>query len=358
MIGIQTVLIDLNGGESFSVKNIWRGVFMKRKNIYVWTIMLFIVIIGLLSMYYSDIHDVLYRNRLIAVNNFLDYYNFQSFASEDVVIGKEGWFFYCSETDYNPVEQSLGCWKYTREQMQNIADNLVAADEILENQGIEFVLFIAPNKESVYMDKLPDYYQVCDEETSTIQLIKYLKENTSIRIVYPLDELMEKRENQPNLILYHQLDTHWNNAGAYVGAECLMNELGIKIPPLEEVLLEPYYSSKGDLMNMLNISVENGDVDYKLEKISELETITEKWDEKTEFIYRTPGADERKLFVVRDSFSKAMVPIIAAQFENCLFVLRDVFQQQQIINYDTDIFVLETVERYLPVLGVHQYIVP
>ena len=80
----------------------------------------------------------------------------------------------------------MGYWNlFTDEQLKTIADNLMSSKKVLENMGIEFILYIAPNKETIYKKEIPDYYELKSKTTCTDQLIKYLKENTDIRIVYP-----------------------------------------------------------------------------------------------------------------------------------------------------------------------------
>lgn len=294
--------------------------------------------------YYND--NIPFRNQLIRFHNSIDYFLFRQSSSEKVAIGKDGWLFYCNDEDGNPIEQSLGYWDFTDDQLHAIGDSLMSAKRVLESQDIEFVLFIAPNKETVYMNELPDYYKVKNYYTSTDQLVDYLKENTDLRVIYPKQELLDAKEENPGLPLYHKLDTHWNNVGGYIGAKSLAKELGIEMPSLKDVQLEPIFSSGGgDLTNMLNITIKNGWIDYNISGISVLNTIKEKWDVSTEFIYHTTGADPRRLFVRRDSFSTALAPILATQFENSMWVHASIFNQQQIFDYNADIFVLEVVER-------------
>ncbi|MFG6329591.1 MAG: hypothetical protein K1W06_09020, partial [Lachnospiraceae bacterium] len=169
--------------------------------------------------------------------------------------------------------------------------------------------------------------------------------NTDIRIVYPKAELLKAKSEKPDRLLYHKLDTHWNYAGGYIGAVSLAKELGKNMPLINDVVLEPFYNSTGDLTNMLNISIKDGCLDYNILNTGSLETENKKYDFNTEFIYHTPGADQRTLFVIRDSFSTALAPFLATQFEDSIFVHFDSFDKQQIFDYKADIFVYETVER-------------
>lgn len=294
--------------------------------------------------YFND--NIPFRNQLIRLNSSIDYFLFHQSPNKNVVIGKDGWLFYCDNTDANPVEQSLGYWHFTEEQLHNIAENLTSIQKALNSHGIEFVLFIAPNKETIYKEYLPDYYNIKNLYTSTDQLVDYLHEQTTIRVIYPKKELLTTKEEQTNIILYHKLDTHWNSAGAYIGAKCLAKELGIDMPSINTISLQTKQLSSGDLSNMLHTQINNGSIDYDITGISAMNTENEKWDFLTEFIYHTSGADPRRLFVYRDSYASAMASSLATQFSDSLWVYKDNFNWQQVLDYDANIFVLETVERY------------
>lgn len=294
--------------------------------------------------YYND--NIPFRNQLIQLTSKLDFFLFRQSSNDNVDIGKQGWLFYCNDEDCNPVAQSLGYWNFTEEQLHTIAENLMVTKESLNKMGIEFVLFIAPNKATIYGDYLPDYYKIRNSYTSTDQMVDYLRENTDIRVVYPKEELLAARRENPDTVLYHKLDTHWNFAGGYIGADSLARELDIVMPSLREVTIEQQLASSGDLTNMLNISIENGDIDYNITNISSLNTESEKWDFLTEFIYHTPGADQRRLFVCRDSYATSLAPALATQFEESFWVHNNIFNQQQVLDYHANIFVYETVERY------------
>lgn len=138
-----------------------------------------------------------------------------------------------------------------------------------------------------------------------------------------------------------------------MGAVSLAKELGIDMLPIDKISCTPIYSDNGGLTDMLNITIKDGDIDYELDGYSNLHTDNEVWDFDTELIYHTKGADKRNLFVYRDSFSSALAPYIASQFENSYFVHRFNYEQQQIFDYNADIFVFETVERYIHVINAY-----
>lgn len=288
--------------------------------------------------YFND--NVPFRNQLIRLNNMIDYYLFNQSSNDEVVIGKEDWLFY----NTGGIEQALGAWQYTEEDLQLIADNMETTRKILEAEGIEFILFIAPNKSAIYTEYLPDYYHVINEVTPTEQIVSYLRANTNVRVIYPKDELILAKETFPDVNLFHQADTHWNMIGGYVGTCPLLLELGIEMPALRDIEVKPGEQHIGDLTRLLNIPPRVLNVEYQLIGTSEYPAECDKDDPHSEHIYHTSGMDDRRVLMFSDSFCEAMAPTIAAQFNNCWFV-RVGYEQEKIFDYDTDIFILETIER-------------
>ena len=294
--------------------------------------------------YYEDVLP--YRNQLIQLNSRVDYYIFKQSSSTDVLLGRDGWLFFCEPGMGNPLEQSLGYWHFSEEQLQTIAQNMMETQQALADQGVEFVLFIAPNKESVYMEYIPDYYRCVDSYTSTMQLVDYLREHTDIMVVWPYEAMLRSKETSPDVILYRLLDTHWNNVGAYIGAACLAEGLGMTLPPLNLLGLQEQHVSRGDLADMINLSFKNKDLDYELNGYSKLYTENKVWEYYDKIVYQTEGAPGGSLVMCGDSFRVALAPYAATLFEESYFIDHNHFAADMISEYDADVFVLETVERH------------
>ena len=84
--------------------------------------------------YYND--NIPFRNQLIQLTSKIDFFLFRQSSNDNVDIGKGGWLFYCNDEDHNPVEQSLGYWHFTQEELRTIAENLVVTKESLNKKGI------------------------------------------------------------------------------------------------------------------------------------------------------------------------------------------------------------------------------
>lgn len=297
--------------------------------------------------YFND--NLPFRNQLITLNSKINYYIFHKSSNESVILGKDGWLFYNDVEDGDPMADYLGENLFTEKQLQQIAENMVAAEEYLADKGCEFVLFIAPNKSRVYSEMMPDYYGEPSEEYAVLQIVEYLKENTDIRVVYPYEDLWEAGKQLEDVILYHKVDTHWNKAGGYVGSVALLRELGITIPNIwdEEIEITETDNLSGDLANNISLQKDliDNEEDYSIEGYGEHDFVTESSEFNGALSYRCVDAEPRKLFVYRDSFCTAMAGVLASQFNESYMMHYKNFHNFQLEEQKPDIFVLEIVER-------------
>ena len=282
------------------------------------------------------------------------YYGFKEASSNRVIVGEDGWLFY-NETISDYKRENL----YTKAQLNSISKHLEEVQRYLNSLNINFVLFIAPNKCSIYGEYLPKFIKVQEKMSRTEQLVEYLKENTGITVVFPEIELLEMKERYPDYPSYMHLDTHWNNLGGYYGAKVLLDELGIYIPDIEKIDLEKnaepvFYWQGYDLVKIMGMSgVLEEDINFGINGYSE--SIVEwygnprKSEEDFVGICRTfsNAFDKRKVVFVRDSFGTSMLPVIAACFEE-MYSPHESYCSREKINLmeeQPDIVIYEMVER-------------
>lgn len=297
-------------------------------------------------------NNVPFRSQLIAFNSLVDVKLFSEKSINDkVVIGDMDWLFYSAESD---IDDYKGTNLFTQQQLEVIADNLLTSKMYLDNREIEFVLFIAPNKETIYgEDNLPSYYRK-GEHTRVHQLVDYLRENTDIRVVYPEEEMKKYKDDYS---LYWHYDTHWNAGGGYIGARALLRELGIEMPPPEEMTYTVDDFSGYDLARMMNLKEyyeekKPKDINYIVTGYNGNNLQAVSIDDATALVYHSDSPDDRKLFMVRDSFAGGMAPALVSSFRDTYMPhWNGFFQQSMIDEQDPDIVVLEIVERRLDYLN-------
>jgi len=297
------------------------------------------------ELFFND--RIPFRNYLTRANSAITYFLFHESVDSRVIVGDDHWLFYNGQAGI-AISQYKGEKLYTNEELEKIADNMVKTKNYLAERNCEFILLITPNKERIYgEDYLPDQYgglQPCNTE----QIITYLRENTDINVVWAGEAIEKYKEKNSEIALYCHLDTHWSNVGAYIGSSELLSALGIEIAPVEALQLTQTTNSGYDLANFMNLKkiLANNEINYEISgyPVEGIKIINDDWP--TEFRYNNVGKDERKLFVVRDSFFTAMRYIVGSQFNDSIMTRNDYFKKEMVDIEKPDIFVYETVERY------------
>lgn len=296
--------------------------------------------------YFND--NLPFRNSLITLNSELDYYCFKKTSIKNVVIGKNNWLFYCNENDGDPIASYRGENLYTENELFEIAQNCIKQRDILKSMGKEFVIFIAPNKERVYPEFMPEKYGEPASNYRVLQIVNYLKDNTDLRIVYPYEELMDAK-NKINENIWYKTDTHWNYVGGYIGASALLDELGIFMPKIEskDICITSRGESFGDLASMLSMrkQFESVDTEYEVTGYDLHNRQDIEWNFNEMVRYRATGADPRSIYVIRDSFSTHMAPYIGSQFANSYLRNKSTYTYDDLMECNPDIVVYEIVER-------------
>ena len=299
------------------------------------------------TAYFND--NVPFRSSLIKLNNRIDYFAFKRASNEHVIIGPDNWLFYDNKGDGDPIANYQGTDLYSEEELEALAENCLAQRDLLAEQGKEFVIMIAPNKERILSEYLTERYGAPAENYRALQIFRYLKEHTDLRVVYPYGELMEAKSRVSENIWY-KTDTHWNYIGGYVGASALLKELGIEMPAVDsdEITISDGGGKAGDLAGMLNLKKELkfADHEYRLSGYDDHGVEELEWDFNGMIRYQAEGADSRTVFVIRDSFSSHMALYIGSQFNKTYLKNVKSYTPADLEETDPDVVVYETVERY------------
>ncbi|MGL5982474.1 MAG: alginate O-acetyltransferase AlgX-related protein, partial [Cetobacterium sp.] len=269
--------------------------------------------------------------------------------NDKALIGEKDWIFYKGD---NSIQNFQNINLFTKEQLVNIQNNLENRQNWLNNKGIKYYTFVAPDKNKIYGDFYPNYINKVYEDGKGMQLKNYLLDKTT-KIIYPYKELQNKKKNG---LLYWKVDTHWNQHGAYIGYLELMKEIKKDFPQLYILEEKDFEISEGvypggDLLNMIGIkNTPYLKVKYKEFKIKNSDFTYVK-NEGTNGVI-TKSTKPLKVLIFRDSFTSAMTPYISETFGEVEYIWSHSINsyQEKIKEYNPDIVIHEMVERYIGVL--------
>lgn len=286
-----------------------------------------------LGEYFED--HFAFRQNFVTTNALLYGKMLGSSATDQVVVGSDDWLYYGGTLDDYQGKDLL-----SEREMYAIVHNLKVVQDYVESQGSRFLLTIAPNKNSLYGDNMPYYY--LGGEESNLNLLTEKLEVAGINYL-DLYELFEEQDE----VLYFKRDSHWNNKGALLAYNAIMNNFGKEH---ETYLNVPYSIEKihsGDLDEMLYpLAVELED-EYIYDKNREYSCVTEVVDNMDNWIETENVNKQGKLLMFRDSFGESLLPFMAEEFEKGYFTRLVPYNLTQVEQYDTDYVVIERVERRL-----------
>ena len=206
-------------------------------------------------------------DNLESIINYTVYKTFNFSLNEpQVVAGKDG-FFFLGNRFARVIDKTKTTFQYTDEQINSWTTKLKKLQDWYEKQGIEFIIVIAPNKHTVYDDKLPNNIKAKIGKTVTNRIVQSsLQKNIHIK---NLEQVLRKKKRDKQL--YFKTDTHWNNYGAQIGYIDTMKYLNITCNKHYEIpkytMTEITSSGGGDLTNLLKINQllsDNYEKDYTL----------------------------------------------------------------------------------------------
>lgn len=310
---------------------------------------------------FPKLFDAYYSDHFGLRDWFTKYYKLVKFSlgdspSNDVTIGKDGWLFLGSiKNGYNRYSDPIGDVRnvnlYSKNNLNKFAKYMTSLKGWLNDKGIEYVLVIAPNKHTVYFDKLPDYISKANGYSATDQIIEYMKSHTNVPVVDLRETLIKKKKKHQ---LYYKTDTHWNHYAANLVQYEIMLEIEKLFPKLiypEIVKLKEGVRGGGDLAGFIGVHDFNESYPQPIfeNSCNPVKHPKDAKDRETHSFF----CEEQKLNAVifRDSFFSALEPYFARKFKKSTYIWEKL-NYSSLIKYigleSPDIIIEEWVERSLP----------
>ena len=294
-----------------------------------------------LSELYDWISDRFFlRQELISADRWLTANVLGTSGESGVILGSNGWLYYANTlNDYTGVETM------TERELYSAAKNLALMAEYCRANDARFLFVIAPNKNSLYPENMPNY-GVKAAETDADRLMALLEEMD----VDTVDLFTAFREEEE--VLYFAHDSHWNSKGAALGADLINGAFG-----LESNYFSGDFSAEtpheGDLYDMMYPALTDPETDpvYGGELNFDYTSKSTKADAIS---LSTESDGYSSILVYRDSFGILLYPYLADSYGVARFSRSTAYDLTELDEFN----VVELVERtlsylitYLPVMG-------
>jgi len=260
------------------------------------------------------------------------------------IAGRDGWLFFAKE---NALDDYLGNNIYDDATLEEYLEKMVRLQELCDAKGKKLYFMIPPNKEQVYAEKMPSY-EVVDEYKRAQRLVDYVQKNSDIQIIYPIDEL---RAAKDVCQIYFKTDTHWTEAGAYVGVQALYELMGIPTTDIRSLSKTSSSYLGGDLLLLGNLNQEDyaDDIRYHLDYRMDLGVTANDGGQFVDDIFSTVSTCTNRCnaVLVGDSFRLFMAEYLSKDFDHYTHIHRKCLDDSRAIEAinNADIIIVESVER-------------
>jgi len=276
--------------------------------------------------------------------------------AEDVTIGRDGWLFLGSiqpgyEKYSDPIGDTRNVNRFSPEQLWAFTAYLEGVRDWLARRRVAYLFVIAPNKHTIYRDKLPRYIEPVARKSATEQLLAHLHTHGETAIVYPRDALLAARGEGE---LYYRGDSHWNSLGADVAQYEIMRHVQRLFPGRVTPRRFPMTVST---THSKDLALQVG-----REHLRETEYIP-RFGDSCEPRQRPADIELRQthtlvcddgtldVLIFRDSFFTALQPYFARQFARSTYIWETLTYpalKKRIQGHRPDLVIEQWVERRLP----------
>lgn len=281
------------------------------------------------------------RSNLVTAYGDLTRKLFGVSAEKDVIIGSDDWLYYTPS-----VPDATGVQTLSDTEIRLMVHNLELVNRYAAAKDTKLIFAPAPNKASIYPEHLPKRYLHTGEKNNLDAFCEEIRK-TDITLCDWRSGLRNAAAQTDARQLYHKTDTHWNGDGAMLGYQMLMQSAGLDDLGFSQAARTETTDWEGDLWTMLSPSRKNPDQNavYAIPQTYETRGHMRSIDDL--MIQTDCAGREGTLLMFRDSFGRALIPLLAERFASCSFYRASAVPVDQLESAPTDFLVYELVERNL-----------
>lgn len=299
-----------------------------------------------------------FRNTLIHSLALVRVFGLNDSAQSDVAVGKDGWLYLT-----NPSSKLMhDGGTLTHDELEYLRQVFEDRYNYLAGMGIPYILFIAPDKQSIYPEYQPVQRPPAPHGSKLDQFIDYLRATTQVPVVDARDVLLQHKNIDYGVPLYYKTDTHWNELGAFLATSQLIDTVRTFLPDVPpapsindcEIRLEES-DRGGDLSKMLGLDTQMAEPEVRLSpdrgfRATEgdgkplIKTLNVQ-KRRQPFAMTQQRADLPQCMVFRDSFASAMIPFLSEHFSRSAYYWQRNVDPVAIRQEKPTIVIQEMVER-------------
>ena len=260
--------------------------------------------------------------------------------------GKNGYLFLDNDTN-GVIDQITGKTPFLKPKQDQWIRLLEARSYLLALSDICYIFAVAPAKEVVLSEQLPEGILVSEERPAQI-LCNRLSETGRVNLVYPLNEL---RDSASPYQTFFVGDTHWTPYGAFIAYRAILEQAAVDLgfPLVTEAQLQPnQIESFGDLQVHANQSTPERVTGVSIRQSKAVTVMDNRKPNRGRLIiYENSNAPNVRAIVFRDSFTETMLPFLAETFRRLVVVWNPFVDYDLIAQESPNLVINIMAERFL-----------
>ncbi len=245
--------------------------------------------------------------------------------NSQVVIGRSGWLYYGDEA----MDGYRGAAPFLQRDLIAFQQILEGKRDWLAARGIRYLFVVAPDKQTIYPEYIPRRHRRIGP-TPMDQLVAHLKARSNVDILDLRPTLTAAKSLG---MLYPKTDSHWNDLGAYVAYQAILDRLRDWFPSigphLETAGTVTQQRTDGDLAYLMGVGDLFPDsrvglrINHKkcARKTAAPIPGVHRWQafERPFRMHCKSGAPVR-IAMLRDSMGSQLIPFLAEHFSHSTYV--------------------------------------
>ena len=270
-----------------------------------------------------------------------------------VVIGRDGWLFLAGHA----MDDWVAARPLSVSQLAEWQAMLEARNDWLARRGIHFLVVFAPNAQTIYPEYLPPRFRRLGSPSRLDQVVDWLRTRSRVPVVDLRDDLRQAKAHER---VYHRTGSHWNERGAFVAYQRVIEALRQWFPALSALPREAFEDAVeegagSDLAQAMGLR------DVLHEEYLRLRPRAPRRARSVEAGLALPRLPARRqpraletgdaglprAVVLRDSFTGALIPFLSEHFARVLYLFTEDLDPAVVERERPGVVIEEFVERRL-----------
>ena len=268
-----------------------------------------------------------------------------------VALGADGWLFYADDSGLEDYAQDR---PLPEGEKRNWHDAVVRARDWVRARGGAFVFTVAPDKHVIYPDEFPTTVRRTSPTSRTDDVLGAVADTGVAVDLRPALLRARTRER-----LYQLTDTHWNDRGAFVAYQQIIEAVRVQNPQVPPAWPRSDFddvtrSVHGmDLAGMIGLTRVLREDDLQLvPKRPRRAVVVEPAGEPAtaevgKIVTEIPGSSLPRAIIFRDSFASNLAPFLSEHFSRAVYLWQNDFLPDDVERERADVVIQEIVGRHL-----------